>query len=120
MKIEMTSIVLLGIAIIFTALSFVIAIYIITKKIKIGGPFLIGVVGVTVGYLAYYIQLPSWLVMVMPIPFGFTILWFIVGKKIKTALMTYGVAGIPYLAFHIMLSLIFNYNYLIPGWHLHP
>lgn len=119
MKIDMTGLVLLGIAIIFTALSFVIAIYIIKKKIKIVGPFLIGVVGVTVGWLAYYIQLPSWLVMVMPIPFGLTILWFIVGKKIKTALMTYGVAGIPYLVFHILLSLIFHYDYLIPAWHLH-
>ena len=120
MKIDMTSIALFGVAIIFTALSFVIAIYIIKKKLKIVGPILIGVVGVALGWLAVHIHLPVLLVFVLPIIFGLTILWFIVGKKIKTAFITYGVAGIPYFVFHILLSLIFHYDYLIPVWHLHP
>jgi len=119
MKIDMTSIAFVGVAIIFTALSFLIAIYIIEKKLKIGGSLLIGFVGVILGWFAYYIHLPVSLVFVLPILFGLTILWFIVEKKIKTAIIAYGVAGIPYFVFHIILSIIFHYYYLIPVWHLH-
>jgi hypothetical protein len=119
MKIDMIGIAFLGVAIIFTALSFMFAIYIIEKKWKIVGSLLLGVVGVVLGNFAYHIHLPFWLIMGTPIPFGLTILWFIVGKKIKTALITYGVAGIFYLVFHILLSLIFHYDSLIPGWYLH-
>ncbi len=120
MRIDMTFISLFGIAVIFTSLSYVIGIYIIEKKMKLAGSFLIGIIVVTLGYFANYIHLPFWLVIGLPIPFGIILLWYIVGRKIKITIMSYIATWIVYLAFHIMLSIIFHYDFLIPAWHLHP
>ena len=120
MRIDMTFISLFGIAIIFTSLSYVIGIYIIEKKMKIVGSFLIGAIMVTLGYFAHSVHAPFWLVIALPIPFGIILLWYIAGRKIKITIMAYIATWIVYLGFHTMLSIIFHYDFLIPAWRLHP
>jgi hypothetical protein len=111
---------LFGVAILFTGLAYVIGISVAEQRMRIVGSLLIGVVVVTLGYVAKYFHAPIWLVIALPIPFGIIILWYVVGKRVRQTIVAYITTWIAYLVFHVLLSAIFHYDSLIPPWHLHP
>ena len=106
------------IAITFTALSYVIGIYVVQRKLKLFGSALIGVVVVSIGYLSALLNFPMLLIILMPIPFGFVILYLISERNIKKTLYSYVFAWLGYIIFHITLSGLFHFHSLIPSWKL--
>ena len=106
------------VAIAFTALSYVIGIYIAQHKLKLFGSAIIGFAVVTIGYLSALLQFSILLIILMPIPFGFIILYFISGRNIKKTLYSYAIAWVAYIIFHVILSSLFHFHSLIPSWKL--
>lgn len=106
------------IAITFTTLSYVIGIYVVQRKLKLLGSTLIGVIVVSIGYLSALLKFPILLIVLMPIPFGFVILYFISERNIKKTLYSYAIGWLAYIIFHVILSSLFHFHSLIPSWKL--
>jgi hypothetical protein len=106
------------VAVIFTALSYLVGFYIIQRKFKVLKSLLIGFVVVTIGYGSALLNFPIFLIVLMPIPFGLLLLYLFSDRNIKTTATTYILTWMMYIIFHIFLSYTFHFHSLIPSWKL--
>jgi hypothetical protein len=111
-------IILLDIAIFFTALSWGIGLSIVGKKLYLITPFAIGCLVCLTGYSVQSLGAPGWAVMLAPVVLDIVFLWYIFRQPRKMA-TAYIFIWVIYTLFHILLSVLFHYDSLIPVWKLH-
>src|SRR5665213_1713480 len=110
-------VILFGTAVVFTAISYFLAVLIVAKKRAYWQSTLIGLAVVLLGYVLHTIKAPFWLVMSGPMPIGFAGAWLIM-RDGRRAVLAYVLTWAIYIAFHLILSGLFNYDLLVPGWHI--
>ena len=108
---------LFGVAVVFTGISYFLAALIVARKTPYWGSLLIGLIVVLLGYVLHKIRAPFWLVMSGPIPIGFAGFWLII-REWRRTILGYVLTWIIYIGFHLILSGLFNYDSLVPGWHV--
>lgn len=109
---------LTGVAILFTALSYLCGIYVVERKVRVAGSLLIGAVVVLTGYLMAILRAPLWVIVAAPVPLGFLLL-LLQMKNAKRTTAAYFCTWGFYLVFHVLLSSVFRYDSLLPAWRLH-
>ncbi len=115
---DLPSPILLDIAIFFTALSWGLGFYFVSKRIYIFASLAIGCFVCLLGYSVASLGAPIWAIVASPIPLDFLLLWYILRKPRKMAL-AYVLIWALYVVFHIILSRFLRYDSLIPPWKLH-
>jgi hypothetical protein len=110
--------ILLDIAIIFTALSWGLGLYLVDKRVYIFASLAVGCFVCLFGYSVASLGAPAWAVVGSPIPLDVLLLWYVLRKPRKMALAYVWIWAI-YIVIHILLSALLGYDSLIPGWRLH-
>ncbi len=110
--------ILLDIAILFTALSWGLGFYIVDKKVYAFASLAIGCFVCLLGYSVQSVGAPTWLVVAAPIPLDFVLLWYVL-RNLRKMLLAYVAIWVIYIMFHVLLSLLFHYDSLVPVWRLH-
>lgn len=111
-------IILLDIAILFTALSWCIGLSIVGKKLYLITSLAIGCFVCLLGYSVQSLGAPGWAVIASPVLLDIFILWYVLRQPRKMAL-AYILVWLVYSIFHILLSAILHFDSLIPVWKLH-
>jgi hypothetical protein len=115
---SLPSIILLDIAIFFTALSWGIGLSIVGKKVYLFTPLAIGCFVCLTGYSVQSLGAPGWAVILAPVFLDIVFLWYIFRQPRKMA-MAYILIWSIYTVIHILLSTLLHYDSLIPVWKLH-
>ena len=115
---SLPTIILLDVAIFFTALSWGLGFYIVDKKIYIFESAAIGCLVCLLGYSVQLLGAPIWAVVAAPIPLDILLLWYVLRKPRKMA-VAYVCIWAIYIVLHIILSAWLHYDSLIPAWKLH-
>lgn len=110
--------ILLDIAILFTALSWGLGLYLVDKKVYIFASLAVGCFVCLFGYSVESLGAPEWAVVAAPVPLDILLLWYVVRKPGKMA-MAYVLIWAIYIVIHIFLSALLHYDSLIPAWRLH-
>ena len=110
--------ILLDIAIIFTALSWGLGLYLVDKRAYIFASLAIGCFVCLFGYSVASVGAPVWAVVAAPIPLDVLLLWYILRKPRKMT-VAYVLIWAIYIVVHILLSALLHYDSLIPAWRLH-
>jgi hypothetical protein len=110
--------ILLDIAILFTALSWGLGMYLVEKKVHVFASFAIGCFVCLLGYSVQSLGAPIWLVVAAPIPLDFLLLWYVL-REWRRMLLAYVSIWAIYIVFHVLLSWLLRYDSLIPLWRLH-
>jgi len=110
--------VLLGIAILLTALCWGFGFYVADKRVYIVAPLAIGCLVCPLGYALESLGAPAWGVVAGPIPVDVLLLWYVLRKPQKM-LVAFVATCTVYLLMHIPLSAFLRYDSLIPAWKLH-
>ena len=111
-------IILLDVAIFFTALAWALGFYIADRRIYVFEPAAIGCLVCLLGYSVQSLGAPIWAVVAAPIPLDIFLLWYVLRKPGKMAI-AYISTWAVYFVFHMMLSAGAHYDSLIPAWKLH-
>ena len=115
---SLPTIILLDVAIFFTALSWGLGFYIVDKKIYIFESAAMGCFVCLLGYSVQLLGAPIWAVVAAPIPLDILLLWYVLRKPRKMA-VAYVCIWAIYIVLHIILSAWLHYDSLIPAWKLH-
>src|SRR5216684_155273 len=110
--------ILLDIAIIFTALSWGLGLYLVDKRVHIFASLAVGCFVCLFGYSVESLGAPSWAVVAAPVPLDLLLLWYVLRKPRKMA-MAYALIWAIYIVIHILLSALLRYDSQIPAWRLH-
>jgi hypothetical protein len=110
--------ILLDIAIIFTALSWGLGLYLVDKRVYIFASLAIGCFVCLFGYSVASLGAPTWAVVAAPVPLDLLLLWYVLRKPRKMAVAYVAIWAI-YIVIHVLLSAFLRYDSLIPGWRLH-
>ena len=110
--------ILLDIAIIFTALSWGLGMYLVDRKIHLFAYLAIGCFVCLFGYSVESLGAPLWAVVAAPIPLDILLLWYVL-RKPRKMLLAYPAIWAIYIVLHVVLSALFRYDSLIPAWRLH-
>jgi hypothetical protein len=110
--------ILLDIAILFTALSWGLGLYLVDKKVYIFAPLAVGCFVCLFGYSVASLGAPGWAVVAAPVPLDILLLWYVLRKPGKMA-VAYVLIWAIYIVIHILLSTFLHYDSLIPAWRLH-
>ena len=111
-------IILLDIAIFFTALSWGIGLSLVDKKLYIFTPLAIGCFVCLLGYSVQSLGAPVWAVIAAPVILDFFILWYVL-RDFRKIVWAYIIIWSIYTVFHLLLSAGLKYDSLIPAWKLH-
>lgn len=111
--------ILLDIAIVFTALSWGLGLYLVDKRVYFFVSLAIGCFVCLLGYSVESLGAPIWAVVAAPIPLDLLLLWYVLRKPRKMA-VAYLLIWAIYIVIHILLSALLHYDSLIPAWKLHP
>jgi hypothetical protein len=111
-------IILLDVAIFFTALSWCFGLGIAAKKLYIISSLAIGCFVCLLGYSVQSLGAPGWAVIAAPVVLDIFILWYLLRRPRKMAL-AYITIWLNYTLFHILLSSLCHFDSLIPVWKLH-
>ncbi len=111
-------VILLDIAIFFTALAWSIGLSIVSKKLYIFAAFAIGCFVCLLGYTVEGLGAPGWAVIAAPVFLDIIMLWYFL-RVPRKMVIAYLLIWSTYTIFHILLSAIFHYDSLIPVWKLH-
>jgi hypothetical protein len=111
--------ILLDIAIIFTALSWGLGLYLVDKRVYIFASLAVGCFVCLFGYSVESLGAPAWAVVAAPVPLDLLLLWYVLRTPRKMALAYVSIWAI-YIVIHILLSALLRYDSLIPAWRLHP
>jgi hypothetical protein len=111
-------IILLDLAIFFTALSWCIGLGFVAKKLYGLTSLAIGCFVCLLGYSVQSLGVPGWAVISAPVVLDIFILWYIL-KEPRKMVLAYILIWLTYTIFHILLSAIFHFDSLIPVWKLH-
>lgn len=112
------AVILLDIAIFFTALSWGLGAYLVDKRVHVFASLAIGCFVCLFGYSVESLGAPPWAVVAAPIPLDFVLLWYVL-RKVQKMLVAYVAIWSIYIAFHVLLSKFLHYDSLIPAWKLH-
>jgi hypothetical protein len=110
--------ILLDIAIIFTALSWGLGLYLVDKRVYIFASLAVGCFVCLFGYSVASLGAPLWAVVAAPVPLDLLLLWYVLRKPRKMAVAYVSIWAI-YIVIHILLSALLRYDSLIPAWRLH-
>jgi hypothetical protein len=110
--------ILLDIAIIFTALSWGLGLYLVDKRVHIFASLAVGCFVCLFGYSVESLGAPPWAVVAAPVPLDLLLLWYILRKPRKMAVAYVSIWAI-YIVIHILLSAFLSYDSLIPAWRVH-
>jgi len=110
--------ILLDIAIIFTALSWGLGLYLVDKRVYIFASLAVGCFVCLFGYSVESLGAPPWAVVAAPVPLDLLLLWYVLRKPRKMA-VAYVLIWAIYIVIHILLSALLRYDSLIPAWRLH-
>ena len=110
--------ILLDIAIIFTALSWGLGLYLVDKRVYFFASLAVGCFVCLFGYSVASLGAPLWAVVAAPVPLDLLLLWYILRKPRKMALAYVSIWAI-YIVIHMLLSAFLRYDSLIPAWRLH-
>ena len=110
--------ILLDIAILFTALSWGVGLYLVDKRVYLFASLAIGCFVCLLGYSVESLGAPIWAVVAAPLPLDLLLLWYVLRKPRKMA-MAYPLIWAIYIVVHILLSAFLRYDSLIPAWRLH-
>jgi hypothetical protein len=110
--------ILLDIAIIFTALSWGLGMYLVDRKVHLFASLAIGCFVCLFGYSVESLGAPLWAVVAAPIPLDILLLWHVL-RKPRKMLLAYPAIWAIYIVLHVVLSALFRYDSLIPAWRLH-
>ena len=110
--------ILLDIAILFTALSWGLGLYLVDKKLYIFAPLAVGCFACLFGYSVASLGAPGWAVVAAAVPLDILLLWYALRKPGKMA-VAYVLIWAIYIVIHILLSTFLHYDSLIPAWRLH-
>ena len=113
------AVILLDIAIFFTALSWGLGAFLVDKKAHVFDSLAIGCFVCLFGYSVESLGAPLWAVVAAPIPLDFLLLWYVL-RKLRKMLVAYVAIWSIYIVFHVFLSKFLHYDSLIPAWRLHP
>ena len=111
--------ILLDIAIVVTAVSWGLGLYLVDKRVHFFVSLAIGCFVCLLGYSVESLGAPIWAVVAAPIPLDLLLLWYVLRKPRKVAL-AYLLIWAIYVVIHILLSALLHYDSLIPPWKLHP
>jgi hypothetical protein len=111
-------VILLDIAILFTALSWGLGMYLVDKKVHLFASLAIGCFACLFGYSVESLGAPPWAVVAVPVPLDILLLWYVL-RKPKEMLLAYPLIWAIYIVFHVLLSALLHYDSLIPAWRLH-
>ena len=111
-------VILLDIAILFTALSWGLGMYLVDKKVHLFASLAIGCFVCLFGYSVESLGAPPWVVVAAPVPLDILLLWYVL-RKPRKMLLAYPVIWAIYIVFHVLLSALFRYDSLVPAWRLH-
>jgi hypothetical protein len=111
-------VVLLDIAIFFTALSWGLGFYLVGKKVYLFESLAIGCFVCLLGYSVESLGAPAWAVVAAPILVDLLLLWYVLREPRKMAVAYVTIWGI-YIVLHMALSAGPHYDSLIPAWKLH-
>src|SRR5664279_1981132 len=109
--------ILLDIAILFTALSWGLGLFLVDKKVYIFAPLAIGCFVCLFGYSVESLGAPAWAVVAAPVPLDILLLWYVLRKPKKMA-TAYVLIWAIYIVIHIFLSSVLHYDSLVPAWRL--
>lgn len=112
-------VVLFCVSVLFTSLANVIGVGVAARRFRPWASLLMSFTVVLIGYLAVILRAPMGMVLAMPVPVGLFWLYQIVGRDVWRTLNAYLVGGGAYVVFHVLLSGLYHYDSLIPGWRLH-
>jgi hypothetical protein len=115
---SLSPVILLDIAIFFTALSWGLGIYLVNRKVFVFASLAIGCFVCLFGYSVESLGAPPWAVVAAPIPLDILLLWYVL-RKWRVMPATYVAIWAIYIGFHILLSKFAHYDSLIPAWKLH-
>jgi hypothetical protein len=110
--------ILLDIAIIFTALSWGLGLYLVDKRVYVFASLAVGCFVCLFGYSVESLGAPTWAVVAAPVPLDLLLLWYVLRKPRKMA-VAYASIWAIYIVIHILLSALLRYDSLIPAWRLH-
>ena len=110
--------ILLDIAIVFTAVSWGLGLYLVDKRVYIFASLAVGCFVCLLGYSVSSLGAPAWAVVAAPVPLDLLLLWYVLRKPRKMAVAYVSIWAI-YIVFHILLSAFLRYDSLIPAWRLH-
>jgi len=110
--------ILLDIAIILTALSWGLGLYLVDKRVYLFASLAIGCFVCLFGYSVESLGAPPWAVVGAPIPLDLLVLWYVLRKQRKMAVAHVSIWAI-YIVIHILLSALLRYDSVIPAWRLH-
>jgi len=110
--------ILLDIAIIFTALSWGLGLYLVDKRVYIFASLAVGCFVCLFGYSVESLGAPPWAVVAAPVPLDLLLLWYVLRKPRKMA-MAYVLIWAICIVIHKLLSSLLHYDSLVPAWRLH-
>jgi hypothetical protein len=110
--------ILLDIAILFTALSWGLGMYLADKKAYVFASLAIACFVCLFGYSVESLGAPPWAVVAAPIPLDFVLLWYVL-RSLRKMLLAYPAIWAIYIVFHVLLSKFLHFDSLIPAWRLH-
>ena len=110
--------ILLDIAIIFTALSWGLGLYLVDKRAHIFASLAVGCFVCLFGYSVESLGAPPWAVVAAPVPLDLLLFWYVLRKPRKMA-GAYVLIWAIYIMIHILLSSLLHYDSLVPAWRLH-
>jgi hypothetical protein len=110
--------ILLDIAIVFTALSWGLGVYLVDRKAHVFASLAIGCFVCLLGYSVQSLGAPIWAVVAAPIPLDFFLLWYVL-RDLRKMLAAYVLIWAIYIVFHVLLSSVLHYDSLVPAWKLH-
>src|SRR5712671_7889417 len=92
------TVILLDIAIIFTALSWGLGMYLVDRKVHLFASLAIGCFVCLFGYSVESLGAPLWAVVAAPIPLDFLLLWYVL-RRLRKMLMAYVAIWAIYIVF---------------------
>jgi hypothetical protein len=112
------TVILLDIAILFTALSWGMGMYLVDRKVHLFASLAIGCFVCLFGYSVESLGAPPWAIVAAPVPLDILLLWYVL-RKPREMLLAYPLIWAIYIVFHVLLSALLHYDSLIPAWRLH-
>jgi len=112
------TVILLDIAILFTALSWGMGMYLVDRKVHLFASLAIGCFVCLFGYSVESLGAPPWAIVAAPVPLDILLLWYVL-RKPREMVLAYPLIWAIYIVFHVLLSALLHYDSLIPAWRLH-
>jgi hypothetical protein len=110
--------VLLDVAILFTALAWCLGFYLTVRRFYVFASLATGCFVCLIGYTVASLGAPVWAIIAAPVPVDIYVLWYVL-RSLRKSLIAYPAIWAIYVLLHAVLSSVFHYDSLIPGWRLH-